>query len=255
VPTRSVPESQGRETRILLLIVAVSIALLLLLAQLRYPAADLPVIAPTQAPVIALPAPRGFEDLNERLAALLTQISSRVLAVEIEPVPGPAGRRRAEEPAVSMATAVRVRPDIAVVRSPRGTRPRADAAAGIEVLAADEVRELAVLRVAPNLDAPFEQSAEPFEGMSYVGVVFATRNGPTLQPAYVGHVGHQTDERWSTTLMDLGPMPAWPAGTPMFSLEGRFLGFVIGGSESNLLLPAPALHEVVGTAAGGQSAP
>ena len=244
MPTRSVPESQGRETRILLLIVAISIALLLLLARLRYPAADLPVIAPTQAPLVGTSGPRGFEDLSQRLSSLLATVSPRVLVVEVEPATPPP-RRPLQEVEPQPGIAVHVKPDIAVMHVPRGFRPRSAVGAGVEVLATDDNREVAVLRVSPNLDAFSDRSVEPFAGMSFVGVVFATRGGPTVQPGYVGRVSPVSDTYWAGGLLDLGPIPTPPDGAALFSTEGQFLGFTSVRQGTVVLTPAQALQDLV----------
>ncbi|MCC7008039.1 MAG: hypothetical protein IT184_04430 [Acidobacteria bacterium] len=255
MPTRGLPESQGRETRILLLIVAVSIALLLLLARLRYPAADLPVIAPTQVPLVDLTAPRGFDDLGQRLSSLLAAVSPRMLTIELEPAATPAARRRPADVQTQLATAVRVKPDLAVVHVPRGLHPRAAADTGVHVLAADEARELALLHVPPNLDTSASQPAEPFTGMAYVALVAAMRGGPTVQPVYVGRVAPLEGGRWPGAL-DLGPLVGLDAGTAyaMFSLDGRFLGLLIPAAGTATLVPAQALQEAgAALASGGAS--
>jgi hypothetical protein len=258
VAQRSVPESQGRETRILLLIVVVSIALLLVLARLRYPAADLPVIAPTQAP-LTLNIPQGFDDLSRRLSALHATVSTRLLLLHTDTAPAPAARRGGvpprPAPAVAQpALAVRIRPDLAVMYVPRGQQPRVPAGMGAELVFRDETREMAVLRVPPNLEAIEDQVPGGFSGMTYVGVLMAARTSITLQPAFVGPVGTISDPRWPAGVLDWGPIAVGRAGAAVFTLDGRLLGVLAAANGSTVLVPTTALDELAARAQAGAPA-
>ena len=85
--TNGLQERWGRETRLLVLIVVVSLAVLLVLARFRFPAASIDV-APSAAPspLANLVSRAAFEDLAEAMASTATRVAPRVVVVRVTAV-------------------------------------------------------------------------------------------------------------------------------------------------------------------------
>jgi hypothetical protein len=254
--SNDVQERWGRETRLLVLIVVVSLAVLLILARFRFPSANLDVAPPAPSPLANLAGRAAFQDLADTMVTLFGRVSPRVAVVRLETtleVPAPAARgARPEPPAqpvyVAFAAALRVRPDLAVVHVPSGMHVASllGSAAPAEVVAADAARELALVRIPLADDLRSDTATEGFSGFAYVGVVGATASGPGIEPLFVGRTGVVPDPRWPAGLIALSQ--TGPAdGSLLFAIDGRLVGLVVRGPEGTpAVVPSSVIEVVVG---------
>ncbi len=263
--THEFPERPGRETRLLLLVVAVSIAVLLLLARLRFPSADLTAVPPGPEPLAGLARRATFDDLGETMRALLGQVSPRLVTVEFAAAAPLAARRdlpstdtsaqdppppgTSERPDASSRPmlALRVRTGFALVYVPPGWQPRWLAETGdlAEIAAADPTRHLALLRIPAATEFRAEAPVDGFSGLSFVGALDATRVGPTIHPLFLGRVSTAGDDRWPGPLYALTNAVGLSPGMFVFSIEGRLVGLAIREGDRDLLVPASVLDAVV----------
>jgi len=257
-------ERTGRDGRLLALVIVVSLAVLLLLAQFRFPATDGVAAPPAPGPLERLTARSTYDDLAATIANVAQRTRSTAAVLQLNAIPEqerPAGKGRQVEPAVirppRFVPALRVGQDLAVLHLPAGFEVTTGRglSAPIGVVASDGRHEIVVVR-APSL---FEMSngltnaIDGFAGFSYVAVVEATPGGLTASPIFVGRTDPRKDERWSADVLVLsGPIPLSP-GSLVFSLEGRFIGLVIpGDGGERVLIPAAALETVVAQLTGGK---
>lgn len=228
---------RGRETRLLLVTIAVSVGVLLLLARFRFPeeAADRPVGA-APAPLERLAAQATYDELASIMADLERRITPRVWILRSTPRAGSSN---------TLIVAPRVTPDRAVILMEEGETfgsltPGIDA----EVLSRDLTRGIAVLRV-PAVDdgAVAIRTGTPRQGPRYVGVVEATSQGPTLRPVYVGRIQVITDPRTGTQQLSLAAaQQPLPRGAAIFALDGAFLGLVRDSGETVTVVTAEFLR-------------
>lgn len=253
----------GRETRLLILVVGVAVIVLLLLAQWRFPGADLSVGTPNAAPLAGLAARATFDEMANTMADVINRVSPLTIAVPLGPVPPdppaqPAARAgstaaplpRPEgppSPPTSWTLAVRVRRDVALLHVPAGMRPLDHGAATVDIVASDPLRQIVLLRVAPSNVAPdtLTASVRTFPGLTYVAAITATSVGPTVQPVFLGRSDTYADTLWSHGLVPASVGPGLMPGTLVFSLNSRFVGLVVAGAEGPMVVPAPALETLL----------
>ena len=186
MPLNGPEPTSGRETRLLLLVIVVSLGVLLLLARFRFPAATIATVSPSPGPLAGMAARATFEEMSATLAGVLARAQSAVDVVRLERVPpaeasapGTAGPAPADDataggqdappavaksllaapdavavgaqalPARRFAPALRVRPDLALLHVPAGWQPAGtrDLASPLEVAWSDPGREIAAVRL------------------------------------------------------------------------------------------------------------
>lgn len=258
----------GRETRLLALIVVVSIAVLLLLAQLRYPSAALRTTAPTPGPLVDLVNRATFDDLSQAMNALLNRVSSRVVMVELGPSgPSDAGSGRsagttrgtpargtplpgASPDVRKAAIGLRVREDLALVHTPLPWRPvrLIDQDAPAEIVAEDTDRQFSLVRTPSGDAARLDGAGGSFGGLAYVALLDAAPAGPTIRPVFTGRVAEQPDRTWAGPLFELGRIPGWSAGGLVFQIDGRLIGLALENGEQDRIVPASVLEAAVAAA-------
>jgi hypothetical protein len=247
--TNGFQERSGRETRLLALIVIVSLGVLLVLARFRFPAATLSVAPPVPTPLSNLASRAAFRDLSDAIVTAYDAISPRVVVVRLDeaapPAAPPARGKSAEPPpappATRLAAAVRVRPDVAVLAVPEGFRVGRVAGMEPQGVAADQGRALTVVRVPPRPDARLDAGVEGFTGFSFVIQVTATETGPSVQPIFIGRTGAREDARWPSGVVAVDHATV-PEGAFLFTLEGRFLGMVIRTGAVAAIVPPSAIE-------------
>jgi serine protease Do len=237
----------SRENRLLLITIAVSVTVLLLLARFRFPeqARSEP---PAPAPLERLAARATYEELSSIIAQLGARLagSVAVLRVTSDVPPGGTLLRDALGPRPStlftrFVPAIYVRHDLALAGLEPGDRVQS--VVGREevpiVLATDEVRRLALVRVPPVPDAALAVWAQPdpIESPRYVAVVEGSRGGPAVRPLFLGRADPINDPVWDR-LLEVGGIPGVPAGALVFSLDARLIGAVV--TEEGLPAIAPA---------------
>jgi|SoiMethySBSTD1v2_1073268.scaffolds.fasta_scaffold10975_5 hypothetical protein len=265
-----IEERPGRETRLVVLVVAVSVAVLMLLARFRFPPANLTTVAPTPGPFAGLAARATFDDMAATIAALMTKITPGLAVVPLVPVPtdppvpvkpsakAPAPPALPPAPPVVpsiFAVAVRVRPDVGVVAMPAGMQLATEpgVAGGPELIALETARGVASLRLPPPSDTSpaVPDAVDRFSGFAYVAVVTATANGPTLRPVFIGRVDHSPDAAWGAPTVQIGRDSGVPSGALIYALDGRFIGLAIERTGGISIVPAPTLDSVFAAAASG----
>src|SRR5215831_15672181 len=92
-------EPSGRETRLLAIVIVVSIAVLLLLARFRFPSARLADVTPAQGPLVGLAARAPFDEMAMAMQSLVDRVSPVMAIVQIAPIAGgnEPGRRSTRE--------------------------------------------------------------------------------------------------------------------------------------------------------------
>jgi len=259
--------TSGRETRLLVLVVLVSLAVLLLLARFRFPEANLATVNPSPGPLAGMAARATFEEMSHTLAGVLGRATPTVDVIRLEPLPAgqpPDGARAPARPPTSgsgaaalpasvsaprFAAALRVRADLALLHVPAGWRPVAlrDQADPIEVVLSDLDREIAVVRLPASTagSANLSGSASGVTGFLYVAVIYATRSGPTIQPAFIGRTDTETDARWSAPLVVLSGSASVPVGSLVYAIDGRLIGIASRHDAGVAIVPAAALDDAV----------
>jgi hypothetical protein len=222
---------RGRETRLLLATIAISVAVLVLLARFRFPdEAGRPIAEPVPAPLERLAARATYDELAATMADLERRLLPRLLVVEVQP----------DRDTGAYGVAARVTPNRAVAllawhESLRGQRP---------ILARDNARDIAVLSVPEAPEAIVTlPPASPRPGPRYVAVVEGTARGLVLRPVYVGRTDMFQDPRTTSPLLSLAALQqAVPRGAAVFSLAGNFLGIAIEGGHSATVVPGDILR-------------
>ena len=260
MPANGHEERSGRETRLLILVVAVSLAVLLLLARFRFPAADLTTVTPSAAPLAGLAARASFEEMTDIIRGALNRVSPVVVVVPMSPIPEPpperprTGRRGAPPPAEpptvdpsgprQFVPALRLKNDLALVHLPAGYRfvPVGDGGEPPQVIGGDQSRQVALIRV------PTGTSVEALPGglrtsdeLTFALVVSATPQGTTASPVFIGRADSIPDPNWPVRLTALGGPADFPVGALVFSLQGSFLGLVTRHDAGVAMVPAVAI--------------
>jgi hypothetical protein len=236
-----------RETRLLLITVAVSVAVLFVLARFRFPDQE-PLELPTQ-PLQRLAARAAFDDLSAAVARASERVRPALRVVE---VPSPADQPRSVsledvlwmEPGQSaprLALAYRFKTDAAIVVS----QPRAWSAAGPvrpAVVATDDVRGLVVLDASEDASDGWQAlSVASLASPQYLLIAEATYGGVALRPLFGGTADSFADPLWDQPLVALGQDMRTAHGALVFSLEGAFAGAVMERHGAHAVVPADLL--------------
>jgi hypothetical protein len=235
-PVMSTPEVSprgGRETRLLLVTIAISVGVLVLLARFRFP--DDPATGPVEsapAPLERLAARAAFDELASIMADLERRIAPRVTIVRTQSADG----------RTTMAVAPRMLPDRAVAVVSPGDRVVAAGGGDQDVITLSG--GIAVLRVPAIDDSAVPIRQVPLRpGPRYIAVVEATAIGPALTPVYVGRVETFDDPHTGTPLLSFaGLQRQVPRGAAIFSLEGMFVGLVRDSGDTLTVIPGDTLR-------------
>ncbi|MGE5835581.1 MAG: hypothetical protein ACM4AI_13945 [Acidobacteriota bacterium] len=263
-------ERSGRETRLLVLVIVVSLAVLLLLAQFRFPPVGLTAGPPTPGPLDKLAARATYDDLAAAIAAVVQRVESSIVIVQVDsPPPEEKEKERGKErgrektspapsaPALSprLLPAIRLRPDIALVHVPAGMRvsPAQGFSGPTAVFATDPKREIALVRVAPLPESAtgLPSAFERFPGFSYVAVIEAAMGGPSARPAFIGRLDTSVDDRWQPSPLLIGGASEASAGSLLFAVDGRLIGMVLPQFGTLAVVSPAALNAVVTELGGG----
>ena len=213
----------ARETRLLLVTIAVSIGVLLLLSRFRFPAqAAEPLATPTAAPLERLAARAAYEELASTMADLERRLQGSVVVLPVLPA----------RSSGAFVVAPRVTADRAVALLHPGETLPGDAPGTSRVIATDPVRELTIATVPPDPAAVVTPRAgPPRPGPRYLVAVEGSVDGLTLRPVYVGKTALLQDGRTGTPLLVFaGLQHGLPRGAALFSLDGIFIGLVVTDS-------------------------
>jgi hypothetical protein len=238
-----------RETRLLLVTIIVSAAVLLLLARFRFPDAERPTaVAPVTQSLERLAARATYGELASIISQLETRIAPTtvVLRVAADPPLNPLVPVRPTLDLPQFVPALRVRDNLAVAAlhpeaRVQGVVGHPDAVAVI--VAADRVRRVALVRV-PTQPATLLSVAPREDGgwtSRYVVALEAARGGPSVRPLFLGRTTPLIDPHWDEPLLELGGTTGAQPGSIIFSLDGRLTGLLIEDENMLALVPASAL--------------
>lgn len=247
-------ERPGRESRLLLLVVGVSVAVLFVLARLRFTGGDAPVVTPSAAPLAGLTARSALDEMSSTVADVLSRASDVVLVVELAPAPpapqaGPAraAQKAPDEPKSSIWTpALRVAGDTAVLHVPNGWQPVSgfNLDAPLTLVAADPATETALVRVAVPGGEPRLPPAAALSTPSYVIAVSASPAGLGADPVFIGRTDTLTDPAWPRPLLRVFGHADLRAGEIVFTPDGSLIGLVAGSTEISRIVPLDTLRAV-----------
>jgi hypothetical protein len=243
-----------RETRLLLLTIAVSVGALLLLSRFRFPE-QTPILNPSPPPLERLAARATYDEL----AAIITQLQARIQAGVIvldaaapPPPSAPPAAISSQELSSQYLPAVRVDRELVLMRLPAAARVQGvigqNAAVPI-VLARDPLRQLALVRVPEPGGGDGErwlrEQPVPTRVPGYFAVAEGGRGGLTLRPLFVSRLDPVNDPRWDRPLLAMGGFADAPPGSFIFTLEGSLVGLVIDDEGMRLVVPLQSLEAAV----------
>jgi len=224
-----------RETRLLLGIIIISLAVLWALARLRFP--ERPSSPDPVGPVLAQFAPvspfdaiaTAVTDLERTIKPSLTRVTFTA---------------RVSDPALPAVhrLAIGVTAEHAVAVLPSGERTfRSDP----PVVAAAARAGLGVIRAAspPRIpSASWERTAAP--SARFVIAAEGTAEGVSFRPVFIGAFMPVEDTRWPGVVWRLPASAALADGALLFSEQGQFAGAVVLRAGARTLVPAATLAMV-----------
>lgn len=236
----------ARETRLLLGIVAISLATLWGLARLRFP--DQPRIPDPVAPVLAQFAPASPFDA---IATAVSEVERRVSPSLTEVIFTP----RASDPAVrpTQRVAVRLDRDIAVVIVPRGDGTMRSSPDVVDVAPRTGVGLIRLAPAAPVSMASWATDRVP--SARFVIAAEAAREGVSFRPVFVGVFTPVQGTLWPDVVWRLPASTALTDGALVFTDDGLLVGAVAVRGGERLLVPASTLLSVVHGVGQGLSQP
>jgi S1-C subfamily serine protease len=231
--------------RLLLATVAVSVAMLLLLARYRFPEeAARQTVESAPAPLERLAARATFDEL----ASIMADLERRVLP-SIVTVAGLSASGTVYVPAVRLASDRAV----ALLSGDRRVGPLSGGEPPVIVFR-DAARDLVVLQTPIVTDAvPPLPPTISRPGPRYIAVVETSGAGHAVRPVYIGRTDLFTDPRWSDPLLSVAAVPQTVSpGSAVFSLDGTFIGLATESAGRVMIVPAQTLRTI---AAGAPPAP
>jgi serine protease Do len=225
----------SRETRLLLLIALISVAVLWVLARFRFP--DRPATPNPVSPVLTqLGLRSALDDVVAAVSDLTPRIAASLLAIDA-PVQSPERAARPE-------AALRFRQDLAVTLLSGPAARLADGVwRGATVEARDPMSGLAVVRV-PGANAPELTMWEPrrLENPRYVIAADVAREGTSLRPVFLGALYPVVTSMWDQSTIWAAPHAADLAtGTFLFTVEGALVGLVIEREGRPMIVPGSSV--------------
>lgn len=222
----------GRETRLLIVTLVVSVGVLLLLARFRFPGeASQHPVAPAPAPLERLAARAAYDELASTMADLERRLTPRLVVY----------RSRVESGAEIHALAARMTAGRAIGFLPSGAAIDPGIPGTPGVFATDLLRQLVVFEVPSAADEIVSPRTGTFRtGPRYIVLAEASTHGPVFRPVYVGHTSAGKDARTDTPqIIVAGLQHPVPPGAAFFTLDGAFIGLVTGGDATSAAV-APA---------------
>lgn len=231
----------GRETRLLLVTIAVSIGVLLLLSRFRFPeqAAE-PLATPAAAPLERLAARAAYDELASTMADLERRLTGAVAVMRVEP----------QRDSGAFVVAPRLTADRAVTMISPGEALPGESEGTSRIISTDLVRRLAVVAVPPDPDTIVTpRTGPPRPGPRYVVAVEGGADGLTVRPVYVGRTSTLHDDRTSTPLLAFsGVQSPVSRGAAIFSLDGIFIGLVAQHGVTTTVVPGDFLQATAAAA-------
>lgn len=233
------PSGRGRETRLLLMTIGVSVGMLLLLARFRFPeAAITEPVAPAPAPLERLAARATYDELAGIMAEFERRVGPSMVAVRLE----------GERGETLYAPAVRLTPDRAIALVGPNDRVAAGLdGAGTAVVGRDPVRGFLVVQVeARPGDIVTMRTDAGRPGPRYLVVVEATPQGPAVRPVYVGRTDLVQDPRSGDSMLTIAAaQQTVPRGSAIFTLDAQFIGLAAESAGLVSIVPAERLQHAI----------
>jgi hypothetical protein len=225
--------SVSRDTRWLLEIVLVSIAMLWVLARLRFPD-RVPTPNPVP-PVLAQLTPASpLDDIAASVAQLEPRLAPLLVAVDVEPqMPSNSRATRA------VVSALRFRDDLAVALLPGGIDDRV---AGATEIARDAASQLVVVRVPGNAAAALSTWTPrrlPYPRFLIGAAV--SRSLVSFRPVFIGSLQPAPSPTWRGSIWTLPPPVDVVPGTFLFTMDGALAGLSVEREGRRVVVPADAV--------------
>jgi hypothetical protein len=221
----------SRETRLLLLTVALAAVALWVLGRVRSLDALRPVVAesaqPLLAPLLGRPA---LDELSTDLARLDARIRPWLTTIRL-PGGGAGGRT---------AVAVRLRDDLAIAFVPEGGEVPD---ARVSLVARDRPTGLTVFRLGEQaaLPPPPIWTADLSTGPRYVLVAESTAGAVGVRPLLLSGLSVRPSASWRDAIWALPPGTAARPGSLVFTTGAEFAGAVVDGGGVPSFVPAAML--------------
>jgi len=220
----------SRETRLLLMAGAAAVALLWVLARIRFD--DRPVTPNPVTPVLSqLNAGANYDALASEVADLQGRLLSSLVFVEV------ARESPTADHSPYRLTGLRWRDDLAIVLLPAGYR--VGTRSNLNVRGLDPATRLAVVSVPDQTVAfaPTSWTPRRTQQPRYLTASMAARTGVSLRPTFVGSLVPTDGVAWP------GMMWAVPSGTDLvpgsflFTTTGEFAGLAVAGGDGLAVIP------------------
>ena len=210
-----------RETRLLLIIITLSVVVLVVLSRFRFPDEPAaPGAGPTSLPLERLAARATYDELATIIAELGRRVTPSVTVLSVEAD----GQQR-------FVPAIRVRPDLllAHVKGHHRILALVGTTTPVDVAAYDAQRELVLLRVpaSPAAVVSLETSTFTWARPRYVAAIEGTPVGPALRPLFLGRADRVPDDRYREGLLVLGGVLVASPGSLIFALDGSLVGLAV----------------------------
>lgn len=225
--------SVSRDTRLLFAVILISVAMLWVLARIRFP--DRPQTPSLVPPVLAqLAPPSAFDDIAVSVARLEPRVRAAVIPLEVR-----RQSARGSGWASGLVPALRFRGGLAVaLMRPAAGAPEATPTSGAEI-ARDPVSHLAVIRV-PEGAAPALPNWSPrrFDYPRFLLAADVAREGTSLRPVFVGSLSPFSSPTWPGPIWGLPGSTGIGAGTFVFTVDGEVAGLVVERDGRHAIVPA-----------------
>jgi len=237
----------SRETRQLLAIVAVSVAVLWTLARIRYPH-DAPTPNPVPPVLAQLVPPSPFDTVATSIADVMPQV---------EPLLMPLTFRDPATGASQLRAGLGFREGLALTIAPERAALQPSEAA--DLMAVDRASRLAIVRVPAAGRMPVRTGTRPRPaGGRYLLAADVSSGELFLRPVFAGPFAALHRPAWRADLWSLSDGTALADGTLLFALDGSLVGMVLNDHEWRGVVPAEPLLAAaaslaeVGTPAHGE---
>lgn len=218
--------SIGRDTRWLLIIVAVSLTALSMLARVRF--RDTARIAGPMAPLLSQLQPRSsFDEMSAVIEGLLPRLRAAVVPLALADT-GSAPDRDTFVPAI------RFRDDFVVALTSTSSQATASS-----IVAIDRATRLAVAR-SPGVFPRTSQVWEPTAASPsrFFVAVSAPAGQVVARPIFVAAIASAASSRWPAAVWALHGSPAIAPGTLLFTFEGVLAGLIVDLEGQPALVPS-----------------
>jgi hypothetical protein len=233
------PDSRsGRELRLVVLVLVVSVGVLLVAARFRLPA-ERGTPPPPASPLDQLAVRATYDELAGAITTLVHRVTPSIEIVRME---------------AGLFPAIRMRPGVLLVHVPTGMKAAALGGEGIApgAMTTDAQLQVGIIRETGVSAAPgtLPIGAEAFNGFAYVAAVEAAPGGPTARPVFLGRLDPSTDKRWPSAPLVVGGTRQFSPGTLVFTMDGRFVGLVHAQGAELTIVPFSVLDTVVAQLVG-----